>query len=383
MKNLNKEKLSDMLMQVDENILDKAFYTDDPDKLNEFVSKENIRKSKGFSFGRIAAVAACLALVATATFALPALFNDNGTTNPIDESTSGNKQDDNTYVPPIEMVDSLEIKSIDMINYYSAMRLLSEKSSPELYGKEIVNKPVFYVKNESLVSQKGNISKLSYSALSNEDKENVYFYEFSPDEVFTISKAIYFQISLTEENGFLASKIGTGTVDTVITESSLETIITFKNGDRYYSCLMNGASTDEIEFSTHKYIDGFCIVKNLEQENYSFTVKFAYDKKSHQVKYDEVLSVESRCIQAVSPVIEFMPDKISVINQTGAVSYEGGSFTIGELERFFSTESHSSDSIIDSLPFEHNTDISYHSDIDNSDKIYLFYHKKSLKLRSV
>ena len=78
MKNLNKEKISDMLMQVDENILDKAFYTDDPDKLNEFVSKENIRKSMTILKTRKSTEQVILILII-----LPIYTN-------IQESTSGN-----------------------------------------------------------------------------------------------------------------------------------------------------------------------------------------------------------------------------------------------------------------------------------------------------
>lgn len=104
-----------------------------------------------------------------------------------------------------------------------------------------------------------------------EDAE-IFYYEFDPNATFHISKVIFFRIQLSG-NGFLAQTLGTGIVDVVITDLGIsEPMITLKNGDKYLSCLFNGGNDTFFEFSTHKYIEGFSIVKNFRQENYAFVV---------------------------------------------------------------------------------------------------------------
>ena len=93
--------------------------------------------------------------------------------------------------------------------------------------------------------------------------EDIYYYEIDPNERFRITKVIAFQIGLTDPEGFLAKRLGTGIVDVVITESNLEIMITFHAHGKYYTCLMNGGGKTNYQFSTHKYIEGFNIVKNF------------------------------------------------------------------------------------------------------------------------
>ena len=56
-------------------------------------------------------------------------------------------------------------------------------------------------------------------------------------------------------------------VDMVYQEA--EDMIVLKNGDKYFSCLTNGGGTDYIEFSAHKTIEGFDLVKTQYQKRYT------------------------------------------------------------------------------------------------------------------
>ena len=55
-------------------------------------------------------------------------------------------------------------------------------------------------------------------------------------------------------------------------------MITFKKGERYYSCLQTSLTERAMSFSTHKYVNGFKLVENYDQENYEYTVYFENDK---------------------------------------------------------------------------------------------------------
>lgn len=55
--------------------------------------------------------------------------------------------------------------------------------------------------------------------------------------LFEITMAAYFNIKLNNPNGFLAQKLGgTGKVEVAITKNNFKDLITFKRGEKYYSC---------------------------------------------------------------------------------------------------------------------------------------------------
>ena len=172
-------------------------------------------------------------------------------------------------------------------------------------------------------------------------------YAVDPNEIFQITRTIAFQIEVEDGSGFLASQLGGGVINVVVSENSLETMITFRHGDRYYSCLLNGISEDEggysavdgsyverdavrYHFSTHKYIDGFDIVKNTNQLNFSFY--FWMDRKSAQV-------VDFRCFHSGDgdawDIGAPTPDTVTVIPNTSMVSGLEASFTLRDLQTRF------------------------------------------------
>lgn len=160
----------------------------------------------------------------------------------------------------------------------------------------------------------------------------IYYYQLKPNEPFNMGTVNLFQIELTDANGFLASKLGLGLVDVVITENCIwgDSLITFRNGDQFFSCLTNGwylnteTGGQQWEFSTHKYVEGFNIVKNFQQENYAFYVDadaegqiiaFACSARGGGDRVDQ---------------------NVRIVSST-RISTQGGEITVAELEAYFNS----------------------------------------------
>ena len=214
------------------------------------------------------------------------------------------------------------IDSIDKINFYSAKKIINEQS---LFPFGLSNK---------------NNASLTAILLDN----NYVEYPIDHDKIYTITMVTYFTITLNDENGFLAQKLGgTGSVEVVVTENDINSsgqMITFKREGNYYTCFMNGQSFDFEssktcrEFSTHIYIDGFNTVKNFEQENFKFTVNYEGSKvvgfectpfKCEPQKYsaDDVTLIEDYCVVLFTTQY-FTIDQLEIYlkNNTKELCYE-------------------------------------------------------------
>ncbi|MBO5211527.1 MAG: hypothetical protein J6B80_06315 [Clostridia bacterium] len=233
----------------------------------------------------------------------------NENSNP-SEDTSSNESP--TYPPVVE--GNYFIDSIDKVNFYSAKKVIDENS--------------FWP-----FSTGGNFAAPKVAPLS-----NIYVtYPIDRDKVFTTTMVTYFTINLYNEDGFLAQKLGgTGLVEVVVTENNIngvESIITFKRENRYYSCIMNGEShytnSDIISrnFSSHKYINGFSVVKNLEQENYKFIVY-----------YDGAKVVGFECASFDGVTEKYEVDEVKLVDDYCVVIYTKKTFTIAQLEAYFKKE---------------------------------------------
>lgn len=229
---------------------------------------------------------------------------------PSDATSSNNT----TSAPPV-IESNYFIDSIDKINFYSAKKIISEKS---ILPIGMSNNVYFAPK---------------FSLLNNTYSE----YPIDRNKVFTATMVTYFTIELNDEKGYLAQKLGgTGLVEIVVTENDIEDMgqmITFKRNDKYYTCFMNGQNNDinsnrvSREFSSHKYIDGFNIVKNLEQENYKFTVH-----------YDGSKVIGFECAPFKSVPANYVADDVTFIEDFCVVIYAKQTFTIDELEVYFKNE---------------------------------------------
>ena len=162
---------------------------------------------------------------------------------------------------------------------------------------------------------------------------NYVEYPIDRDKIYTITMVTYFTITLNDENGFLAQKLGgTGQVEVVVTENDINSsgqMITFKREDTYYTCFMNGQSFDlessnvRREFSTHIYIDGFNTVKNFEQENFKFTVNYEGSK---------VVGFE--CTPFKCEPKKYSADNVTLVEDYCVVLFTTQYFTIDQLEMY-------------------------------------------------
>ena len=201
------------------------------------------------------------------------------------------------------------------MNFYSAKKILNENS---LF-------PFFTSKSNTLTTP----------FLLNTNTDFGYFeYPIDKYKVFTTTMVTYFNIELNDERGFLAQKLGgTGTVEVVVTHSDIDDaggMITFKREDKYYSCISNGASYDNEtnmssqNFSTHKYIDGFNIVKNFNQDNYKFIVHYEGSK---------VIGFECMPMGDISS--KYKTDNVNFVEDYCTVLFTKQTFTIDQLELYF------------------------------------------------
>ena len=137
--------------------------------------------------------------------------------------------------------------------------------------------------------------KLSQESSSqSEEEEDPYapYYDESdrlhyPIEIkskYTFSDFTYFAL-LTDECPFLEERIGCGDIEGLIVKTDIfdEMMIVLKNEDRYFSCFTNGYSADfhqfTYDFSCHKYLEGFDLVKDDNKKHIEVTFEEEPEKR--------------------------------------------------------------------------------------------------------
>ena len=340
MKNKNDitDSILDAVGELDDGIIKEAYLCDSKEKL-EALSGKRRRAMTTAPIRRVAVASLCVILSISIVFAVPALFKGGVDEHPDPDPETGGTFPDRDVIPGGKLV----FDSIDMLNYYSAMRLMEggKRSVPQscpVMGRltkvtpesgtdrvtdiELVPPAITDYPSETMIE-----TPVTKPAVS----EDMIAYEFGEDEIFSVTKVIYFKVNIKNENGFLASEIGMGEAEVVITENSLEDMITFRGVEsgKYYSCLINGGGPTRMDFSTHKYIEGFCIVKNVSQENYSFYITL-----------DKGLVNGMSCSRNVGESGEgeakYVPDELEWIEGSSRTSSVRGSFTISDLESYYS-----------------------------------------------
>ena len=244
---------------------------------------------------------------------------DNSTPSNPDKVPPSKPSDDtpSTIVPsdPPVIETNYNIDSIDKINFYSAKKIISENSLfPIGMSNNVFSSPKIIMLNKTYIE-----------------------YPIDRNKVFTTTMVTYFTIELNDEKGFLAQKLGgTGLVEVVVTQNDIDILgqmITFKREEKYYTCLANGGAYDpdsnmsSTEFSSHRYIDGFNIISNFEQENYKFTVH-----------YDGSKVVGFECAPFHCMPTDYAVDNVTFIEDFCVVLYTKQTFTIDELEVYFKNE---------------------------------------------
>ena len=311
----------------------------DEDMIEDAVIQTNKKKQpfhKMPAFRRVVAIAACFVLIIGLAFSMPTLLtpNNDGPGVPIEPGT---------LLPPNvqENESGLQISGLDQMSYYAAVRMI--EGMPKLANQSMTggNYGIALLASGYDTDKRENPPEPETTG-PNEiqgppvtpdpsrppvEGEDIYYYALDPGEPFYINKVSMFQIELTDENGFLASKLGLGIVDVVILEDCIwgENMITFRNGDNFYSCLSDGGGAQRKGFSTHKYVEGFFIVKNIAQENYGFYIDLD--------EMGQVLAFECGERENGGNRVD---QNVKVVSST-AISEESGSFTVAELEEYFNS----------------------------------------------
>ena len=296
---------------IDSRYLHEAYLADGPERLaylkNEEKTKKRCKRSEyGLLYKGIACFA-CLALIVGVVMFGYIRENRTPANSPVWDG--------------FELIEGeVRIDGIDTLNYYSARRALG-------YGGESaavsIMMPIDHITTEK-------------DALVSGDKDadgDIVYYEFDPAWDFTVTKVTYFKAELKEKNGFLATKLGgVGEMDVIITENSIEDMITFKRGNGYFSCHVNGyyseGGTQRLEFTTHKYTEGFCIVKNFAQDNYSFNV--VVDK-------GRVVELDCDYVECTDGAWDHEADRIGIVEESSITMKTNVTFNITELETFFNS----------------------------------------------
>lgn len=343
---MKNEKLLHAIGQIDDDMIEDAIIQPGQKK-QPFVRTP--------AFRRVVAIAACFVLVIGLALSMPKWFNPNsdGPGVPIDPGK--------LPPPSVEGDGSIHIGGIDELAYYAAVRMIAgtpktanQSVTGGSYGIALLASGYDTDKREEPPEPEttgpdetqGPPVSTTPTPPAGYD-EDIYYYALDPNEPFFIDKVSMFQILLTDENGFLASQLGLGIVDVVITENCIwgESLLTFRNGEKFYSCLTNGWGYDretggtQWDFSTHKYVEGFYIVKNLEQENYKFYIEM-------NAAGDAVTFTCSRGIDNGGD----RPDQNVQIVSSTEISNEGRSFTVAELEEYFNTGKLPEDTLLPPKP---------------------------------
>ncbi len=360
MKQSREEKLAKRLLQMDQKLLDDAYETDNARKLKRYV-KSKKRPEPASRLRHSAAIAGtCFALLfGLALISLPFLpmlkKNDPNFTVPGGDGAA----DSQLPVVPNEPGQQpnadagLFMDSMDKVNYYGGMRMILESPSTAQQqntpqagdtlqaGSAVLPLRSVAFRAAQTPQEPGNPAAEGMAANAGEAMLPASSEETAPGriEYFDISEypirittAVHFCIEVTGQDEFLASRIGTGTVQIVATELyygvNRGIIITFKNGDAYYSCMTELAELrDGInEFMTHSYISGFHIVYDTTNETSMF--RMDYDAENGQIR--SFAWVPYNRIPTEAPVYP-----ITVLSDTVEVSHQEYEFTLQELNDYY------------------------------------------------
>ena len=298
----------------------------------------------------------------------PNFIEPNWGTRPSDPTTPSNPTIPSIPIesldPPWENVGTnLSIESADMLNYYSAIYLLAQQNTVNFtsagsnsgYGLTLLDTldtteppygdiPIYSTPSSTMPPNVdyddpeppppppweydpdnteppgGNTEgpPVNPPTEPTQRPDEFYYYDIDPNAAFHLSKVIFFRIYLSGE-GYLTQQIGSGVVDVVITDFDIfgDYLVTFKNGDKYYSCLTDGKSRTEYRFTAHKYIEGFQVVKNLALQDHRFNVQF--DENGQSIYFACGYFEEGEC---------------PVLGQT-YIANVSEDLTLGELESYF------------------------------------------------
>lgn len=212
-----------------------------------------------------------------------------------------------------KIVENIKIDSLDKLNYYAVKKAIAEDDIELLNAYSQNSKVTTFQSNRQ--AEVLNLAKTTASKIDS-------------NSTFTITMYTYFTITLSDAKGFLAQKLGgSGTVEVVITKNNFNNMITFKKGDKYYSCFEISSTNNTMSFSSSKYAMGYYLIENNNTANCEFTVYFEGDR---------VIGLNCAVSQKIG-TNEYALDKIKLNNNFSFVLYKKQSFTPNQLENLFTS----------------------------------------------
>ncbi len=210
-----------------------------------------------------------------------------------------------------------------------------ETDHPDNNGEIVIDTwdKLNYYAVKKVIADGDGTATMSLSALSSRNVRQMSSsssVDIDQNSTFTVTMCSYFTAEISNVRGFLAQKLGgTGQLEVVITCNNFNNMITFKKGENYYSCLQTQMTENTMTFSTYKYVDGFSVVENHDQENYSFTVLF---------DGDNIVGISAGRIESNVESMRCVVDNLKMTNSLCIVSRQKQSFTVAQLEAAFKKE---------------------------------------------
>ena len=336
---------------------------------NKLQKKDNKPKSKGIWL-RFGAIAACLSLIVSAVIIAPMIRRDNPGTIPTPGTDIGMQPEEecapeDTDNPIIDSpTNGVTFDTLDKVNFYGGLKAIADSKAnlSVTHGKTATAS--YLLSDDKNSIQILNLSETSLDDISDSQTTNN---DNTPNsnngvwdlthEPMTITTAVYFKINVAEGDTLLASKIGVGEAEVIVTDLCIGinpfAMITFKNGDKYFSCLseMYALKDGENYFGSHLYISGFEMFKDRVDEMTSFYT-LTLDKENKTVtsfKWQHYHRIPS---QAPLYDIEIFPETIDI-------SYNTYVFTLDELRLYWQSEEDTAgsvDSADDTLDYNENTE---------------------------
>ena len=263
----------------------------------------------------------------------------NGSSSYSSESSSSIEQD--ILTPPLPPPTSAGfINSLDKLNYYAARKTIDDHlgnkavksigNAEEFSGEDFVDS-VYGEDTSELPEYHDSMETDSVDTQRPQDTDTKRYYDLYNFGAFTVKCTIYFQIELTDETAFLATRLGAGRVEVAISIGELYddlNMITFRNGDKFFSCMYHGyygknleTHADKFSFAAYRYIEGFYYVQDLEYEHYEF--------------YIEASPIKDVVFTCDYHNTGFENEPVTVVENSTYYIEKKVSYTIEELEEYF------------------------------------------------
>ncbi len=347
MKQSKNEVLTEHFLQLDEEITAEAYEIDDGEKLKGYVNaQKGIKKGRRLKLipGYIAAVLVLTVCIGTVGGALFRFMGKKSAGSTADSSGDPLTHQNPPFLPEY---GSIVFDSLDKVNFYGGIKVLTSSDKP--VSARSSNGSVLFATVKAPLKytlrflNDGVESELSPSEEEESDqaiKGMVGSFDLSSEKL-RITTAVYFKLIVTENDTFLASKVGTGEVSVIITDLHIGinpcAMITFKNGERYYSCTseMDDLKERENDFYTHLYIKGFAFYKDTTNGISRFRV--VRDPQTNEVTDFSWIPYHRKPDEA-----QVYP--IAVVPKSTYTSMETQEFYLHDLEEYYNGETENSPS---------------------------------------